>query len=73
MSEDKKKESVTVSFNYTLHVDCPECKREFDLVDHDHDSVFSRAIFNNAWDDLNGESIDCPYCDCEFLCDEIEY
>ena len=46
-------------------------QEDIDLADHDEEGTYSRAIFNNAWDDLKGEEVECPHCDQWFEIEEV--
>lgn len=56
-----------------LFIDCPKCGEQIDLSDIDEEGWVSEPIFNNRWDDLNGEEVECPECDHTFTIDDVEY
>ena len=64
-----------VQLDWHLWVDCPKCCAGIDLIDQDPDMdyLFSVAIFNNKWDDLEGEEVSCPECKHEFKINKVEY
>ena len=58
---------------WSLDITCPHCGYEFDLADHDVDGWISGPLFNNKWEDLKGEDVECPECTEEFQIEEVEY
>lgn len=61
--------------DWSLEVECPNCKTDLNLADGDYDSEgdISSAIFTNRWDRLNGFEICCEKCSHDFLLDSVEY
>ena len=59
--------------DWSVDVECPACKEEFDLTDHDDDRVVASAIFNNNWDALKGYEAICEHCQHEFKIESVEY
>lgn len=61
--------------DWSMHVECPQCKEDFDAVDQDmrNDSVLAQIVFNNRWDDAAGHELTCPNCEHEFEIGSIEY
>jgi hypothetical protein len=66
-------DSVKVMLDYQLLTNCPECKVLIDLVDQDDDCTIADAVFNNAWDKVQGYEVCCPDCGCDFKIKDIEY
>lgn len=66
-SGDDELESAEVQLHYSLIVECPYCKEEYDLCDQDDDGQYSTPIFNNKWDDIKGFEITCPRPDCDMV------
>lgn len=66
---------INAILSWSLDVECPHCKEEFDIaaIDHEFDNRFAYAIFNNQWDDLNESEIDCPKCEKTFEISKVEY
>jgi ssDNA-binding Zn-finger/Zn-ribbon topoisomerase 1 len=62
----------TAQLRWSLDVECPKCEGEVDLSEGD-DGTYSVPIFNNKWDDLEGEHAVCPHCDHEFRIKKVEY
>jgi hypothetical protein len=77
IKKSKIDSGVEASFDWSLSVECPECKKDIDLADGDHDidSCFSGPLFGNDWDKINGEEVTCdnPDCECEFVIKEVVY
>ena len=48
--------------NWNLYTKCPYCGHDFDLADHDEDGFYSKPIFSNKWDELDGADVECPSC-----------
>jgi hypothetical protein len=61
-----------VSLSYTLDIECPSCSKEIDLTDQDCEGHYTTPIFNNRWDDLKGDIVQCDYCDHEFEITGVE-
>jgi len=61
------------TLGWSLDMECPKCKVDIDLSIDDDDCVYSRAIFNNKWDDLIGEEIVCKKCGHVFELGGITY
>lgn len=61
--------------DWSLHVDCPKCGRSNDLATGDHDPEYTvaRAIFTNAWHELDGHEVTCIGCGHEFSIKTVEY
>ena len=68
-------EKPMIQLCYQLLIKCPQCGADFDLCDNGHndDSKYSRPIFNNDWDVLDGETVICEQCDLEFEIGGCEY
>jgi len=64
---------INATLRASLEIECPGCGHEFDLFDHDDDGLYLRPIFNNKWDDLQGEDIECPKCGCSFILGKVEW
>lgn len=58
---------------WNLWIECPHCEYEFDLAQENDDGWVSTPIFNNKWDDLKGEEVECPECKKSFLIESVEY
>lgn len=58
--------------NFSLDIVCPYCKHDIDLSYHDDDHIYTGTIFNNRWDDLINEEIECPKCDKIFVILSVE-
>lgn len=63
----------TAVLTWSLYIECPYCHTDFDLAEYDDDSVYSMPIFNNKWDDLKGEEVECPDCGEYFAIKEAIY
>lgn len=61
------------NLSWSLYVECPECKQDFDVSDQDSEYVVAKAIFNNKWDDLIGYEVVCPHCQHKFELTGVEY
>ena len=59
--------------SWDLWIECPECKKDFDIVQQDEENDIVLAIFNNKWDILKDYEVVCPECAVEFMIEEIEY
>ena len=65
---------VTAYLTYSVNVTCPECKKEFDLIENnDVDGAISVPLFNNKWGDVYGVDVECDHCEHEFELDSMEY
>lgn len=72
----------TATLSIEMWVDCPECKRPFDLFDvpflNDDNYLWSFLVgsrYHNdkdGWKNINHE-INCPKCEQEIIFDELEY
>ena len=62
-----------IDFDYSMSIECPECRYQIDLIKQDTDNCFSECIFNNRWDDVKGVEVYCNACEHEFKCDGVEY
>lgn len=62
----------SVFIYYTLTAECPECGDDADLTDQDYEAAYTAPIFENRWDDLKGETIECPNCEHEFTISGVE-
>jgi uncharacterized CHY-type Zn-finger protein len=78
---DKENESTQVGVEHiasfadaylhaSLYVECPKCSTDFNLFDCG-DGLYTTPIFNNKWEDLEGEEVCCPDCEHEFKISEI--
>lgn len=65
-------EKAPATMSFSLDIICPKCGNEIDLTDCDNDGVYTTPIFNNKWDDLKGELVECE-CGAEFQISEVEY
>jgi len=71
---DKPLKSADLLVCYSLDIDCPYCGAELDLSDQDDgDGFFSSPIFNNRWEDLVGETVNCPDCEKEFIIENVGF
>ena len=61
------------SLYVNLYVECPYCESVIDLFEEDSDYIYSMAIFNNKWEDIENQEEYCPNCKKEFLVEGIEY
>jgi ribosomal protein S27E len=75
MREQKIPAPPVARFEWSLHVDCPKCKKGNDLASPEHDGEFDIAkhIFNNNWDALKGWEVTCEHCGHEFTIEKVEY
>ncbi len=66
---------ITATLDWSLDVDCPDCKESVNLTEYDSATDYSIAklIFNNKWSQLEGYEITCPHCAHEFKLDKVEY
>jgi len=66
---------AVASLDWSLSIECPCCHADFDLSNYDseYDYTLSKAIFNDNWDDLIGEVVDCPYCGEQFEMEDVNY
>ena len=62
---------VSATLQASLNVDCPKCEETFDAFDQDNAGDILTPIFYNAWDDLIGCELSCPYCKEEIELTEI--
>lgn len=67
-------ESVNAVLYLSLNVECPKCKQDIDLasVERNEEGQYSRVIFNNRLDELEGEEVECS-CGNIFKIKEVEY
>lgn len=65
--------TADVRIMFEMNVTCPVCDHEFDLVDADDYGFYAKPIFENRWEDLDGEEVTCPECDIDFKISQIEY
>ena len=58
----KKAKAILV---WHLFIDCPHCGKQLDLADgeYDQDGIYSRPIFNNNWDYLKKQEVECQKSD----------
>jgi len=61
--------------SWSLDVECPKCKEDFDAVEQDADGdyVIATKIFNNDWNSVAGCELTCPNCKHEFQIGGVEY
>jgi len=59
--------------DWSVDVECPECKEVFDISYNDDDRIVASAIFNNNWEVLKDREVTCEYCEHEFKIDSVEY
>lgn len=62
--------------DYSLDIECPQCKQEIDLVEYESNSgenFLSCQIFTSKWDDISGYLVECPHCHNDFQIDKVEY
>ena len=66
-----KKANITLSYHF--FVDCPECGAVLDLAKDTYDSKHEtkKAIFTDQWEDLEGRTITCEYCNSDFEIGEV--
>ncbi len=57
----------------SLDITCPHCEHDFDIFDSDEGTDLVTAIFNNKWDDAEGQPVQCPQCEKEFNIEEIQF
>ena len=62
----------TAQLSWSLWIECPHCSHDFDLADYDEEGQWSTPIFNNEWDKLSGEEVECPECTKVFQIEEVE-
>ncbi len=55
---------------WSCDVVCPKCDTFIDLTD---DDWITDYIFTNRWNEVRGETMECPECEHEFTLGEIEY
>ena len=48
--------------DWHLWTKCPYCGHDFDIADIDVGGFYSKCLFNNKWDDINGAEVECPSC-----------
>ena len=67
--------SPTAQLEWSLYVECPNCKESNDLAgpEHDAEHYISGFIFNNKWDKLQGWEVTCEHCQHEFKLNKVEY
>lgn len=63
----------TAYLSWSLDIECPACKEEFDLTTNDEDRIVARAIFHNVWEELEGYEAVCINCQHEFKIEKVEY
>lgn len=63
----------TAELSWSLYIQCPACEKHYDLSEYDDDLIFANAIFNNKWNDLKGQEVECPDCGHEFKVDSVLY
>ena len=61
------------TLDFTLYVECPDCKEDFNIIDQDDHDLFTLGLFNNRWDGLKGAEVTCPKCDHQFEIFGVEY
>lgn len=68
-------EKPKAQLDWSLTVECPKCKNDFDAVEQDacNDNSLANLVFNNKWDLADGRELVCPACDHEFEIGGIEY
>lgn len=64
-----------VELSWSLHVTCPSCEIDFDIVEQESEIglILACLIFNNLWDKVPGHDVYCPSCKTEFQIGEVEY
>ena len=67
--------SAEAFLSWNLFAECPHCKEDIDLADstHDVDGCFSVPLFNNLWEEIEGNEVDCPKCKNTLLISEVVY
>lgn len=58
---------------WSLLIECPWCKKEFDLEEYDNEDEIAKLIFGGKWDVLEGYEVMCPECAAEFEIETISY
>jgi len=60
--------------NWQFYIACPYCDESMDLSDEpfNNDGYFVKLIFNNKWDELVGEEIECTKCEDIFTISSVE-
>ncbi len=67
-------EKPSAHLNFSLFVECPKCKKDFDLIrKNDNDNDISTKLFGPEWVKLQGWEVVCDYCDHEFKIKEVVY
>jgi len=68
-------EKGTVTLSWHLFIDCNYCGETLDLSDgeFDQDGIFAIPIFNNKWDEIEGEEVICPKCGNPIIIERVEY
>ena len=59
--------------DWSVDVECPACKEEFNIAKDDDDHVVSSAIFHNNWELLKDYEVTCTGCQHEFKIDSVEW
>ncbi len=57
----------------SLDITCPHCEHDFDIFDNEDYPEMMIAIFNNKWDDAEGQPVECPQCKKEFNIEDIQF
>ena len=65
---------ATLFVDYALFIDCPYCREQNNLADqvHSDEGKFTIPIFNNKWNDLKDEEVECDSCDEIFQIKSVE-
>ena len=66
---------AVATLSWSLDVECPHCKQEFDLVDTDseRDYRITNKVFYNQWNKVAGMDVTCPHCKQDFELEKMEY
>jgi endogenous inhibitor of DNA gyrase (YacG/DUF329 family) len=67
-----KKTNIDLSFK--LWPRCPHCgeKMDWDNYDYECDLPVTDNVFNNKWKDMNIQ-VKCPFCEKDFIIEDVEY
>lgn len=74
MTEKQDTVKVKAFLSCSLDIECPACHESIDLFGEiDDECCYSKPIFQNSWEDLNGEEVCCSLCGYEFEIEKVEY
>lgn len=70
----EKGEDMNIAYvDWSLDVECPNCKENVELSKQDDENSIARKLFSNQWDKIVGWEATCPYCKHEFIVDKVDY